>query len=524
MLKIRCYQHADYDDVWNLHIVGLQQVGAYTGDGPWDDDLRHIEDVYFKNRGTFLVGVHEGRIVAMGALRKTSDDRAEVKRMRVHPDMQGRGFGQLILETLEIRARELGYTTLHLDTSTLQIAAQKLYRKRGFKEVGREIHRGLECILFEKSIKPGRLTSFLKWAGGKELELKHILPIIPTFDAYYEPFVGGGAVFFAMQPQNRFINDKSPELFNLYSMIAQNNLDFFSTLDTLLYGWQRINDVVDNSATDLITLYKAYSMDIYSVEEVECSLLEFIRAHAKEFMGMFESFSNKENFIREIQRNLFSKTRRMKAIEKKRWKLPEEDILANIECAMKSAFYMHVRHLYNNVDKYRIPSGVAAALFFFVRENAYASMFRYNRRGEFNVPYGGISYNRKDLVRKIAYMRLPELQCYLSNTVIENMDFEAFLLKYDPQASDFIFLDPPYDSEFSTYAQNEFSRRDQERLAAYLLNTCEARFMLVIKNTSAIFNLYAQKGLNIRVFDKKYLVSFQDRNDRDAEHLIITNY
>jgi len=104
------------------------------------------------------------------------------------------------------------------------------------------------------------------------------------------------------------------------------------------------------------------------------------------------------------------------------------------------------------------------------------------------------------------------------------MDFEAFLQKYAPQTNDFIFLDPPYDSEFSTYAQNVFDMRDQERLACYLLETCQARFMLVIKNTGAIFNLYNQKGLTITTFDKKYLVSFQDRNNRDAEHLVITNF
>src|SRR5260370_31267042 len=151
-------------------------------------------------------------------------------------------------------------------------------------------------------------------------------------------------------------------------------------------------------------------------------------------------------------------------------------------------------------------------------------MFRYNSRGEFNVPYGGISYNRKDLARKVAYMRSPELQCHLSNTVIENMDFEAFLQKHPPQADDFIFLDPPYDSEFSTYAQNEFTLRDQERLARYLLHECRARFMLVIKNTPTILHLYGQAGLTMRAFDKKYLASFQDRNERDVEHLILSNF
>ncbi len=375
-------------------------------------------------------------------------------------------------------------------------------------------------------LKADRLTSFLKWAGGKEQELKHILPLIPPFNSYYEPFVGGGAVFFSIQSRRKFINDKSSELFNLYMMIAQNNKDFFRALEVLLHGWQQVSKIVDKRAVDLIKIYKAYSMDECSVKTMENNLLEFILHHSKEFKGIFEVFFNKdvENFLWELQRNLLSKTRRMKELENKKWKLPEDDIVANIESALKSAFYMHLRHLYNNLQKYEISCGLAAAIFFFVRENAYAAMFRYNSRGEFNVPYGGISYNRKDLARKIAYMQSSKLQLHFSNTVIENMDFEAFLLKYPPQANDFIFLDPPYDSEFSTYAQNEFSMKDQERLARYLLNQCKAQFMLVIKNTTAIFNLYNQTGLNIRVFDKKYLVSFQDRNNKDAEHLIICNF
>lgn len=378
----------------------------------------------------------------------------------------------------------------------------------------------------ETVLRAERLTSLLKWAGGKEQELKHILPLIPSFDAYYEPFVGGGAVFFSIQSQRKFINDKSPDLFSLYVMTAQQNVDFFRALDTLLLGWQRVSKIVDGCATDLLNAYQAYSMDKSSLEELQCRLLEFIRLHTAEFNGMFEIFFDKDtgNFIREIKRNLLSKTRRMKELENRKWKLPEADIVANIECALKSAYYMHLRYLYNRIGEYGIPASLAAAIFFFVRENAYASMFRYNSKGEFNVPYGGIAYNRKNLARKIAYLRSPEVELHLRNTVIENMDFEAFLQKYLPQAGDFVFLDPPYDSEFSTYSQNEFGRGDQERLASYLLKQCGAKFMLVIKNTPTILRLYGNAGLNIKAFDKKYLVSFQDRNNRDAEHLIITNF
>jgi DNA adenine methylase len=374
--------------------------------------------------------------------------------------------------------------------------------------------------------RTSKLTPFLKWAGGKEQELRYILPAIPSFENYYEPFVGGGAVFFSVAAQNKFINDKSSELFNLYTVIAQQNQEFFWTLDIILRGWQAISDIVDNEASNLIKMYKAYSYDECSAQELTRNLLNFISSHAEVFKSMFEPFLSRDidNFIQELQKNLLSKTKRMKILESKKWKLPDDDIVANIECALKSAYYMHLRHFYNKTHIYAISEGIASAIFFFIRENAYAAMFRYNSKGEFNVPYGGISYNRKDLARKVEYMRLPELYDYLSKTVIGNLDFEAFLHTYPPQANDFIFLDPPYDSEFSTYAKNEFSMKDQERLARYLLNDCRAKFMVVIKNTPAIFQLYSQTGLYIKTFDKKYLVSFQDRNDKNAEHLIITNY
>lgn len=385
---------------------------------------------------------------------------------------------------------------------------------------GVPLYRESQVIMAE------RLPSLLKWAGGKEQELRYILPMIPPFHNYFEPFVGGGAVFFSVQAEKKFINDKSSELIGLYRMVAENNPKFFQALGSLLYQWRSMSQFVDTYAVDLMCMYKAYSADEFSVSKMREKIVEFVQCHTEEFIGMFaELFDGSgENFIREIKRNLVSKTTRMKQLENKKGKLPDGDVVANIESALKSAFYMHLRHLYNNTNGYEISSGSATAIFFLVRENAYASMFRYNSRGEFNVPYGGISYNRKDLARKIAYMRSPQLQRHFANTVIENMDFEAFLQKHTPEATDFIFLDPPYDSEFSTYTQNAFGKRDQERVAYYLLNQCQAKFMLVIKNTPTIFNLYHGKGLNVQTFDKKYLVSFQDRNNRESEHLMITNF
>jgi ribosomal protein S18 acetylase RimI-like enzyme len=152
MFTLRRYTPADQEAVEHLHVHVIQRAGAYLGRGPWDDDVYAIEATYLNNQGEFLIGEWDGVFVAMGALRRTSPERAEIKRMRVHPDYQGRGIGQIILDELEAHARILGYKTLHLDTSVVQFAAQRLYEKNGYREVGRDIYGGLEVILYEKTL------------------------------------------------------------------------------------------------------------------------------------------------------------------------------------------------------------------------------------------------------------------------------------------------------------------------------------------------------------------------------------
>nr|WP_294794395.1 DNA adenine methylase [uncultured Mucilaginibacter sp.] len=374
-----------------------------------------------------------------------------------------------------------------------------------------------------------KLSPILKWAGGKEQELKYILPNLPItrFQDYYEPFVGGGAVYTAVQADRYFINDKSEELITLYrSFINGDRKIFFEALSEITHNWDLLTAVIQNNSVFFVKTYQDYSSDKLDDNKLKDILFEFILTHSEQFNGMFSSIFNFniENFIKEIKINLIRKIKRMKELERLKNILPENDILDNIETALKSAFYMHFRHIYNNQSKYKINSAFKSAIFLFIRNFAYSGMFRYNSKGDFNVPYGGIAYNRKNFRKKIEYLETKELKSLLDNTVIENEDFEGFFKKHTPSKNDFIFLDPPYDSEFSTYAKNEFTRRDQERLANYLTSQCKAKWMMIIKNTDFIFELYKERGLNIQSFDKTYLVSFMNRNDKNVEHLLITNY
>ncbi|GAC1462207.1 MAG: hypothetical protein NVS2B14_09680 [Chamaesiphon sp.] len=57
--------------------------------------------------------------------------------MRVHPDFQRQGYGQQIIEYLEAQAIKLDYKTLYLHTTSIQVAAQRLYEKNGYIETNR---------------------------------------------------------------------------------------------------------------------------------------------------------------------------------------------------------------------------------------------------------------------------------------------------------------------------------------------------------------------------------------------------
>lgn len=385
-----------------------------------------------------------------------------------------------------------------------------------------------------KHVLDNRLSPLIKYPGGKEKELNYILPALPAeMERYYEPFVGGGAVFFAIKAKEYYINDRSDELISLYQMVKSQNELFFQKLEAIEHNWNIISQVVDRHEKAITDIYFLYQEGSVSRQQLRDKISEFVLKNTEEFNGLLTTDFNHEigEFVVELCKSIENKMLRMKKIENQKGKLVYEDVAANIEASLKAAFYTHFRMLLNNKENLGISEEFATAIYFFIRQVCYSSMFRYNKDGEFNVPYGGISYNRKSFAGKIQYYRNEDLVSHLARTTIGNMDFYDFMKAYEPQRNDFVFLDPPYDSEFSTYAQNVFDKGDQARLADYLIKECKANFMIVIKNTDYIASLYPEGvkaanggSLHVSSFDKKYFVSFQDRNDKNAQHLLITNY
>ena len=149
-MEIRRYRCADRRAVWELHNLALHGVGAHAGNGLWDRDLHRIEAEYLAPGGEFYVGLIGARIMAVGALKRLSSRRGEIKRMRVHPELQGRGLGVRMLRALEECATTRGIASLVLETTAGQTAARSLCTGRGYHQMGSMRQGPFEVLRYEK--------------------------------------------------------------------------------------------------------------------------------------------------------------------------------------------------------------------------------------------------------------------------------------------------------------------------------------------------------------------------------------
>lgn len=404
----------------------------------------------------------------------------------------------------------------------------------------------------KKQTNMGKQKPLIKWPGGKSGEIAQIRRFVPAFDRYVEPFVGGGALLFYLEPEKAIINDNSEYLMEFYTLTKQQDPAFRAALEWYCSAFQGLIDVCDSSYARIYAMYRLYQvamgekLDIADagIHEGTCirialEALEAAGAGKAEQKGertgngepetpadvrlapdalLFEQ----DRYLRFICESVGDKILRTIRNDRKH-PMSEADIRENLITGFAGGFYLYFRDVFNRIAAGTLEATPAqrCANFFFVREYCYGSMFRYNAKGEFNIPYGGKSYNRKDFRSKVERIFAPETAALLSGVQLTCMDFEEMMEAAELTGKDFVFLDPPYDTEFSDYEGKDFTREDHRRLAQALERT-KAKFLLVIKNTEFIYSLYEGK-FPMYAFENRYVYNVRSRNERRAEHLIITN-
>ena len=377
--------------------------------------------------------------------------------------------------------------------------------------------------------RPEPITPLLKWPGGKARELPLILQWTPDhIERYFEPFVGGGAMLFAVPPSvPAFVNDASPDLMEFYGCVARQDPGLFTLLEGIDAWWQALQAVVEEIGYELFEVFLSLRERGPSASSPAHQRVDALLAARRDVTGATVPptlAQHRADFLADVEATVPRKIARMRQVEvQRRTELPDGDVGANLEGAMKASCYTTLRRAYNVSRRGGGNAVDRAALFMFLREFAYAAMFRFNAAGDFNVPYGGVSYNRKSLARKVAHLRSAPVNQRLRGTVLGCTDFAAFLSAHAPQPGDFVFLDPPYDSDFRDYDGHGFGADDHERLAG-VLEALDCRFLLVIKATPLTERLFARPGWHVVATDKTYAWTIKERNDRRAVHLLVTNH
>jgi DNA adenine methylase len=269
-----------------------------------------------------------------------------------------------------------------------------------------------------------RIEPFLKWAGGKSQLLKQFETLLPKADSYkryIEPFIGGGAVFFYLEPHEAIIADLNKDLINAYKILKN---------------------------------------------------------HAKELIKTLEYYQHNHS----------------------------------------KDFFLKIRDEYNadkldNINK--------AAHLIYLNKACFNGLYRVNKKGEFNVPFG---QHKKFMVNQESLLATSRL---LKHTQIENIDFKK-VLEY-AKKGDFIYFDPPYyplttGSDFTSYNKEGFLEKEQETLADIFEQLDRRGCLLMLSNSDTKFirNLYKKWNIT-RVSAKRFINCIAEKRG-NVNEVVIRNY
>lgn len=258
----------------------------------------------------------------------------------------------------------------------------------------------------------------LKWAGGKTQMLGDLLPKVPSsYGRYIEPFFGGGAMFFALQPEQAIISDSNPELINLYRQVADN-----------------VDDVI---------------------------------SHLKKYENSSEMFY---------------------AVRSQDWT--------------------------------KLPKSEAAARTIFLNKTCFNGLYRVNKKGQFNVPFG--KYKNPKICDEAGLKAASDA---LKKAEIICGDY-LLVLEHYAQPGDFVFLDPPYlpiseYSDFKRYTKEQFYEEDHVELAKMVMTLHERGCHVILTNSNhpLVHELYAP--FTIDVIQTKRHISCNGKT-RKGEDVIVT--
>jgi DNA adenine methylase len=190
----------------------------------------------------------------------------------------------------------------------------------------------------------------------------------------------------------------------------------------------------------------------------------------------------------------------------------QRGLAIDIEMANDKALFYRSRARFNALlASGQAESSEAASLFYYLNRTGFNGLCRFNRRGQFNVPFG--RYARISYVREFSAYR----DTFAAWTFVSR-DMESVAL----EPGDFVYADPPYDVDFRSYAKDGFDWEHQERTAVWLARH-RGPCVLMNQATRRILELYRKLGYEVRLLTAPRRISCNGDRTPAREVLALRN-
>jgi DNA adenine methylase len=315
---------------------------------------------------------------------------------------------------------------------------------------------------------------FIKWAGGKYTlanTLKAYLPSDFSNRDYFEPMIGGGGMFFNLQPHNAYLSDINPKLILTYKSIKADVESIISHLE--------IHEENHHS-----------NEDYYYDQRLEFNLQ---RIYTKEEVAAEEALLQGAPVGESV--------------------LDNKELVAAEEALLQGA----------PVGESVLDNKELAALFIYLNKTCFNGLYRENSKGEFNVPKGRTSSGKvticdKDNLRNCSNIfQNVEFGCHSYKDILSKLSSHSF-----------IYLDPPYlpvnSASFTKYAKDDFTEQMHYDLKGFCdkLTDIGAKFMMSNSGTPKTKEIY--NGYNMNQVLVSRSVGSKSSARKKVSELIITNY
>lgn len=347
---------------------------------------------------------------------------------------------------------------------------------------------------------------FFKWNEGKFSEHKLVSHLLPSYTRYFEPFAGNLQFYSGLAPKTPvFLNDTDKGLINFYKNIGEKS--FANELKWTGQTWDLLDKFYLLVRSEIFMVLEDFQNSIISKSDLQyvVRVIILMNTNNPTFNKLFaqKHIINFDAITGLLLKNTLDKLQKIKAASAKGSELSRDEADNLILTSIKSSFYTHFVDLLNQPVKNNLSSEKMAAIWFMIHELGHGNEFRPAESKQYEICYGGSTYNHKNLVEKAEWLNSREVVGLFKEANFSCLDFEEFLAAAELKPSDFVLINLPLRKGLYNPNNVQFSGDVCKRLAN-LLSETSAQWMVIARKNEENTPLFKIQNTKVEpILDEK---------------------